>query len=145
MDVAGGENQIRSANEADSSSAKVQSATAHLAREIEKAIAREGKALSDFGALSIVVDRPSGFALKCLADAPPENAVIFTNNPCPEYWEDLWDLKPQALLVGGHDSGELVSALTRASKGEHFRQTPRHETSVLPMRPSPFSHPRAIA
>ena len=130
MKVADAKRQARNAAHMGGASADIRSAAAYLTEEVERIIAREGKALSDFGRLLIIIDRPSGFALKCLSDTWLENAVVFTNNPCPEYWEDLWDLKPQVLLVGNHDASEFVSALTRADKGEHFRRTPRHESEL---------------
>jgi DNA-binding NarL/FixJ family response regulator len=74
--------------------------------------------------LILVVDAPLGFALREIEALPSEAVVLVTDNPCPEYWDDLSDLKPRALLAGGHSITELHQALERAAKGEHYRKTP---------------------
>ena len=103
-----------------------------MAKEVERAIGREGLILAEACSFTIVLDKPSGFALKALLCCPREGKVVVTDNPCPEYWEDLWDLKPQVLLAGGHSVKELIAALERAAKGERFRRVPHHESELTP-------------
>ena len=112
--------------------ARLESTHASDTTEFERALKREGYSLSDFGALTVVLDKPSGFALNRLGKVRREGVVVITDNLCPEYWEDLWDLNPQVLLAGGHDTHELTSALVRAVRGEHFRKTPHYESDLTP-------------
>ncbi len=46
----------------------------------------------------LVADAPWGFAFKVFSQYKSRPAVIMTDNPCPEYWDDLWDLKPLVLM-----------------------------------------------
>lgn len=103
-----------------------------MAKEVERAIRREELILAEACSFTIVIDKPPGFALKVLLQCPREGKVVVTDNPCPEYWEDLWDLKPQALLAGGHSIKELIDALERAAKGERFRRVPHSESELTP-------------
>lgn len=111
---------------------QVSCAYEELAREVERAIRREGFISTGPCPLTVVVDNPTGFALKILLRCPQKGKVIITSNPCPEYWEDLWNLEPQVLLAGGHSVSELVAALERASKGEYYRQIPKHSSELTP-------------
>ena len=117
---------------AGSIQARLESTHVSDAKEFEAALEREGYPLANFGTLTIILDKPSGFALKRLATVRREGTVVVTDNLCPEYWDDLWDLKPQALLAGGHNTRELASALLRAARGEHFRKTPHYESELTP-------------
>jgi DNA-binding NarL/FixJ family response regulator len=83
--------------------------------------------------LMLVVDAPLGFALRALEDLSTEAVVVITDNPCPEYWDDLSDLHLRALLAGGHSLTELHRALERAAKGERYRKTP-HIQRILTYR-----------
>ncbi|GAA5533985.1 helix-turn-helix domain-containing protein [Deinococcus aluminii] len=53
-----------------------------------------------------------------------------TDNPCPEYWEDLWAFWLCGLLAGGHSVEDLAGALRRAQSGESFRRTPQQESPL---------------
>jgi len=80
--------------------------------------------------LNLLLDAPLGFALQGLAQLNPKLTMVVTDNPCPEYWDDIWALHPQVLLAGGHNLNELFAALERADKGERLRKTPYY-TPVL--------------
>lgn len=78
----------------------------------------------------LLIDGPWGIALQELAQNDPSTWVVVTDNPCPEYWEDLWTFRPCGLLAGGHTVEELAEALRRASPGESFRRTPQHDSPL---------------
>lgn len=61
------------------------------------------------------------------------DAVVVTDSPCPEDWEDLWSLQPRALLIGGHRVPEIAEALGRAKAGEYFRRVPHHNSPLKDM------------
>lgn len=102
-----------------------------LAKEVEDALKREHFTCTNCS-LTLILDQHVGFALKTLLARSGERTVVVTDNPCPEYWEDLWSLKPQVLLAGGHSIKELIDALERAAKGERFRRVPHHESKLTP-------------
>jgi DNA-binding NarL/FixJ family response regulator len=85
--------------------------------------------------ITLIIDGPWGIALQFLlqqaADHKPgSKAIVLSDNPCPEYWEDLWDFGLCALLVNGHNLPDIIKALERAQKGETFRQIPGHESPL---------------
>lgn len=63
------------------------------------------------GNVRIVLDLPHGYAMNLLEETTDNNFmnVVITWNYCPEYWEDLWDLNPNVLLV---DDGLELSVPT---------------------------------
>lgn len=63
-----------------------------------------------------------------------------TDNPCPEYWDDLWDLKPNVLLAGSYSLADVVQALSCASRGERLRRTPYHQTPLTPAERAILHH-----
>ena len=81
----------------------------------------------------LLVDLPCGFAFRALtpAGAPREQVLVMTENPCPEYGEDLWALQPAGLIVGIQFDHTLIDALVRVGRGERYRLTPA--------RPSPLT------
>lgn len=93
-----------------------------LGREIERGLNIVHK--TDGGKLIVLIDAPFGFAMKELAEVDCSRSVVITDNPCPEYWEDLWDMKPQVLLARGTLLAEIQTALEQAVRGESFRRTP---------------------
>lgn len=78
----------------------------------------------------LIVDAPFGFALTELPKVERERTVVISDNPCPEYWADLWQLKPRALLVKGTLLGEIQSALEQAVRGESFKRTPNTASAL---------------
>lgn len=107
-----------------------------LSDEVSEALQQTGFAPTH--PLVLLLDAPVGFALAELMMEKLGNAVVVTDNPCPEYWDDLWDLQPQILLAGGHSLQEILHALNRALTGERYRKTPyippvltRRERDVL--------------
>ena len=80
--------------------------------------------------LTLLIDNPSGLALQLLEGGCPSHTVVVTDSPCPEYWEELWSLRPRALLAGGHRIPEVADALDRAQAGGHFRHVPHHASPL---------------
>lgn len=109
-------------------SISVESAHASLAHEVKVALDRH--LCFDTPSLNVLLDNPSGFAMNYLLGRSCPQCIVITDNPCPEYWDDLWDLRPRALLAGGHSLDELINAINRVFKGEIFRKTPFYETPL---------------
>ncbi len=76
--------------------------------------------------LLVLVDLPRGFAVQQLGslEYAPAQAVVMANNPCSEYWEDLWDLQPAALVADVRIDRTLADAITSVARGERYRLTP---------------------
>lgn len=101
-----------------------------LAAEIARGLQPLGWEADEQGRLGLLIDAPSGFALQELAQVDPSEWVVVTDNPCPEYWEDLWSCSPHGLLAGGHSAQHVIDALVRATSGEFFRHTPHQDSSL---------------
>lgn len=73
----------------------------------------------------VLVDAPQGFALRKLEsdELKDRRVIVTTSNPCPEYWEDIWDFQPAVLLVGHALRGEVEDAIERVARGEGYRST----------------------
>lgn len=56
--------------------------------------------------------------------------IVKTWSACPEYWADLQDLQPAALLVG--ETPSLAAAVTRVARGERFRDLPAIPPRLTP-------------
>lgn len=96
------------------------------ARHAAMILRRCGLHLSPDASTKLIIDSPRGFALNRLetVDGCGPRLVVSTSSTCVEYWEDLWSLKPQVLLVGESREERLAQALVRASNGERYRVTP---------------------
>lgn len=101
-----------------------------LGIEIAKGLEKSGWELNDQSEIGLLIDAPLGFALQTLIRESPRVWLVVTDNPCPEYWEDLWSLSPQVLLAGGHSALNVVNALDRTISGESFRQTPHYDNPL---------------
>lgn len=96
------------------------------ARRAAMILRRCGLHLSPYASTKLIIDSPRGFALNRLetVDGRGLRLVVSTSSTCVEYWEDLWSLKPQVLLVGESREEGLAQAIVRASNGEKYRVTP---------------------
>ena len=101
-----------------------------LAQGIVQGLKPFGWQPNQHAGISLLIDGPWGFALKSLEQKTTSKWVIVTDNPCPEYTEDLWSYEPNALLVGAHSAEEIVNALERTVLGEFFRCTPLYESPL---------------
>jgi DNA-binding CsgD family transcriptional regulator len=84
--------------------------------------------------LTLIFDADWGFALTAPID-PNRTSVIITDNPCPEYWEDLWDRKPTVLIAGRNfNVNHLLNFAQKADetfgKGKRFKETPYYQSSL---------------
>lgn len=101
-----------------------------LADEISQSLRHFGWEVCKHAPLGLLIDGPWGVAFQQVAQVNPGEWVIVTDNPCPEYWEDLWAFGPRGLLAGGHSVQHLADALGRAAAGESFRSIPQHDSSL---------------
>jgi DNA-binding NarL/FixJ family response regulator len=81
----------------------------------------------------LLLDMPSGFAWRQLRriDTSSHDIVVVTGNTCPEYLEDLWDLRP-AILYAGTWTMSIAELVVRASEGERMRLTPEQPLRLTP-------------
>ena len=100
------------------------------ASELAGTLRRLGWVSVETASIALVVDIPWGSAFQTLRTDGARGAVVVTDNPCPEYWEDLWQQHPAALLAGGCSVAEMAGALGRAYAGETFRRTPSQESRL---------------
>src|SRR5215470_13119831 len=80
----------------------------------------------------VLLDVPPGFALSTIEalPLPRQRLIVVTTSPCAEYWEDLWDLHPQALLVSR--LLELSTVIRRVLCGEQYRSVPAVAPRLTP-------------
>lgn len=103
-----------------------------LADEISQSLQRFGWEVCEHASLGLLIDGPWGVALQQVAQVDPGEWLVVTDNPCPEYWEDLWAFGPRGLLAGGHSVEHLADALGRAASEpeECFQRTPQHDSPL---------------
>jgi DNA-binding CsgD family transcriptional regulator len=100
--------------------------TPALAKGLVSLLANQGFKHDPSSPIKFLLDIPQGIAFRVLElMSPQEDAeqliIIVTFNPCVEYWEDLWDLRPNVLLVNPKNDRHLMDAINRASDGERYR------------------------
>lgn len=84
---------------------------------------------------SVLLEPMAGVALEMLEVQSPlerRNQVVVTQNPCPEYAADLWDLSPAVLLIGLPTPAEISRALELASGGRRHRDPAAFESGLIP-------------
>ena len=79
--------------------------------------------------VTIVIDAPWGFAFQRV-QAKSEVWIVITDSPCPEYWEDLWDLEPTAVVAGNKSIEEIMQVIYRAASGERSKVIPFYEQKL---------------
>jgi DNA-binding CsgD family transcriptional regulator len=82
-----------------------------LGREMALALACEGLVVDAQPDVYLLVDAPWGWATSSRVPVALEEAVIVTDNPCPEYRLDLLDERPAALL-GNASISDIVRTLS---------------------------------
>lgn len=92
-----------------------------LARLLEDALHAR---LPDFPAISLVLDWPVGFAFQTVTPESAASSFVLTQNPCPEYLDDLWNLGLLGLAYRSRTLEELAELLRRAEVQERMRLTP---------------------
>jgi DNA-binding NarL/FixJ family response regulator len=111
---------------------------AHLRDIATGQLLNSGFFIDVFAPIKLVLDFPYGYGFDTLKmlNKEPLQIVIVTWNPCREYREDLWDLKPGALLAGEvFEKQNLAETLTEIINNqllEHrcYRLTPGPSTSL---------------
>src|SRR4051812_20109255 len=106
-----------------------------LTQAVRTRLQDQGYRYDPLAAIKLVIDVPSGFALRTLEQhkEPAElRLIVVTYSLCPEYWEDLWDLQPLGLLVDGTYEHDYSAALHAVARGERYRRTPEKPTRLTP-------------
>ncbi|WP_029215332.1 response regulator transcription factor [Kallotenue papyrolyticum] len=80
----------------------------------------------------LLVDAPFGFALLTLEtlEHSYRYVIVATENPCPEYWEDLDAFQPTILLAGCNLEQPIAEAIARVATGDRYRMTPQQTTPL---------------
>lgn len=84
--------------------------------------------------LEVIFDADWGFALTTPIDQN-KITIIITDNPCPEYWEDLWERGPTVLIVERKFSiTKLVEVAMQTDAqfgtGKRIKGTPFYESPM---------------
>lgn len=92
----------------------------------------EGLRLDPNAPLLLLFDVPCGFAFQQLALRAFGQArvIVVTHNPCPDYWEDLWDLQPAGLLAAEQIEAGLKEVLGQVARGGRYRRMPPTRSSL---------------
>lgn len=85
--------------------------------------------------IKLVIDVQRGFAMHILEtlnrlDRANLRLIVVTYSFCIEYWEDLWDLQPDVLIVDASYEHDYGSAVHRVWRGEQYRLTPNGTTRL---------------
>lgn len=124
-------------NESKIRSLSVSCGIAHLMETTQSRLSSLGFRVDPAASTKLVLDFPFAYGHSILEglnnDSP--RLIVVTWNPCQEYMEDLWDLKPSALLAGETlQKQNLAQALSevmdRVSNGEPYRLTPGPSTPL---------------
>jgi DNA-binding CsgD family transcriptional regulator len=92
----------------------------------------EGWQIDPASTVKLLIDVPCGSAFALLEMLGSNNhTIVVTFNPCVEYWEDLWDLGPNILLVNPNRD-DIIQALAHAAQDSCYRITPRRSTLLSP-------------
>ena len=77
--------------------------------------------------LRLLIDAPPTFAYRQLEQTqpPPIPTIAVTTNTCPEYIDDLWELRPAIVIVGDDVQQDVIEAVWRVSRGEQYCMSPR--------------------
>jgi DNA-binding NarL/FixJ family response regulator len=84
---------------------------------------------------SVLTEAHAGLALETLEQINPQERralVVVTQNPCPEYAADVWDLKPAILLVSTPSSARLERVLEDAKNARYYREPAAFESTLIP-------------
>lgn len=101
-----------------------------LAAGIARSLQQLNWEVGEQAPLGLLIDAPWGVALQVLSQENPGEWVVITNNPCPEYWEDVWAYRPRGLLAGNHSVEDIAESLRCAHLGEFVRRAPRHDSRL---------------
>jgi DNA-binding CsgD family transcriptional regulator len=105
-----------------------------IAKTLTGILERQGFRSDPAASLVIVLDSPCGFLPFTLArlEAPPSSLIAVTWSFCPEYWEDLWDLRPDVLVVADGFEIDMAHVMGLAAKGARYRITPDTPSLLTP-------------
>ena len=100
-----------------------------IARLLEDALHAR---LPEFPADSLVLDWPVGFAFQMVTPESAASSFVLTQNACPEYLDDLWNLGLLGLAYRSRTLEELAELLRRAETRERVRLTPAQRSPLTP-------------
>ena len=100
-----------------------------IARLLEDALHAR---LPEFPAASLVLDWPVGFAFQVVTPESAASSFVLTQNACPEYLDDLWNLGLLGLAYRSRTLEELAELLRRAETQERVRLTPAQRSPLTP-------------
>lgn len=86
--------------------------------------------LPDFPRVQVVLDIPFGFAFQHITPETTEYSFILTENACPEYLDDLWNLGVLGLAYQVRTLEELAELLRRAEGRQRVRLTPAERSPL---------------
>lgn len=80
----------------------------------------------------IIIDANQGFAVRQLEmlDRGSQQVIVTTYNDCPEYWLDLADFQPTALIVSDNLRQELNTAIQEVANGKQYRLIPHTQSKL---------------
>lgn len=126
--------QIANSIWADNNTFTILCAVQPIALTLISLLVRQGFRHDPAASLVILLDVPRGFALRSLetSNTTTHQFVVVTWSFCPEYWEDLWDQRPNILLVGDGLNLDLAIVMAWARQGSRYRLTPGKSTTLSP-------------
>jgi len=79
------------------------------------------------------MDLPFGYALDYLDSNSFTKIIVITSNPCPEYWDDILDYKPDIFLANDSSISDILNALNHILLNQGFKTIPNKPTNLNPL------------
>lgn len=109
-----------------------------LAESFTNRLVDKGLRADKEASIKLIIDVQRGFALDTLRKlrhshrhrSSKMRIAVVTFSFCPEYWEDLWDLHPDALVVDAGYEHNYEDIIYRVARGEQYRSLPIYSSTL---------------
>jgi DNA-binding CsgD family transcriptional regulator len=105
----------------------------HFSKILHTEIESYGLELSDQAENIILVESALGIALTELenSEIDPSKVIVFTPNPCPEYWQDVLEMGVLGLVVSSLNESMVLAAVEALNEKREFRRLPHVQQATL--------------
>lgn len=105
----------------------------HFSGILHKELQNYGLELSDNAEHIILVESSLGTVLSELenSEIDPSKVVVFTPNPCPEYWQDVLEMGVLGLVVSSLNKGMVLAAVEALNSKRELKHIPQVKQAAL--------------
>ncbi len=107
--------------------------SAHFSKMLHKELLSYGLSISDSAEHIILVESSLSTASTELEnpDIDPSKVIVFTPNPCPEYWDDIINMGVLGLVVNGLTEDMILAAVKALSTKQALKHMPQGKQTAL--------------